>query len=118
MRRLYGLDQFVEIFKMRDPLGQGIEARIHLKFRPADEVEEIAPVPIRIGQNAHVAVGSPKWLPPRADDADVTGRTKRRFERKAEQVLDISEFRSGLKHRHLDRLTAAAAFALKQCGDD
>ena len=112
------LDQLVKRFKMCDPLRQRIETRIGFEFRAADKSEEIAPVAIRIRQNTHISVACAKRFAPRADDADVTGRTKRRLERETEQMLDIGEFRRGLEHRHLDRLSAAAALTLKQRGHD
>src|SRR3954464_12354317 len=101
MPRGFLLDDLVECLKMGYSLDQRKEAGVGLHFWAPHEVEEVAPVAIRIGKDAHITVAGAKRLAARADDAGIAGVAERRLEGKAEQMLDIGELRRGLEHRHL-----------------
>ena len=55
---------------MFNTFGQRVEARIRLEFGLADEVVEVLPVAVGVGQDAGVAVLGAIGLPARTEDAE------------------------------------------------
>ena len=88
------------------------------EFGPPDEGEEGAPVAVRIGQDAGVAIARAVGAALRAEHARIAEAPQRRVEDGAGEVLRGQELHRRLEHRRLHRLPAAAALPLQQRGED
>ena len=95
--------------------GLGVdEARIVGKLGPSSDMEEIAPVPVAVGQDADMAVRGAMRAAVGRQHSRIAGRPQRRLERQPAQMLGHHEGGHGFEHRHLDRLALAGALALQQ----
>ena len=94
------------------------ESRIADELCTTGEAEEVGPVAVGVGQDAHVAIAGVKRFAVLAEHSFEADLSQWGFEGRAVQVFDQGELRGGFHHRHFHGLAAAAPGLLQQgCHD-